>query len=94
MYYIIGEEFAVHQCHPITEGGYTKYARKTWAHIAGNPFSRWFAMYYMDDEGKLRQADTIRYCPYCGCNLDMEDEGLGTIPNRYLPQDFVVRYRT
>ena len=91
MLYLIDSEFAVHQCHNAKSKTVT--ARKEMSKIAGNPYSRWTAMYTLSED-RVQAQIMIRYCPYCGCDLDKEEISPEQLETRYLARLWVLKYRT
>ena len=66
MNYLIGEEWAVHRCKDAEHC--TLEHQKEMTRIAGNPYSDGVRRLYIDHDTSI----WIRYCPWCGCDLDKE----------------------
>lgn len=79
MNYLIGEEWAVHQCEDADH--YTKEHRQEMTLIAGNPYSDGVQrLYLMNHDTEL----WINHCPFCGCNLYHEQLSHDRLPKRYI----------
>lgn len=78
MIYMIRNEWGVHQCKDADK--YTAEHRKEMTRIAGNPYSNGCrGLYNTTTEGTW-----IRYCPWCGCDLDKEEIAEERLPKRYV----------
>lgn len=78
MIYLIENEWAVHQCADADK--YTKEHRQDMSRIAGNPYSTGVHGLYTNDRGK----EYIKFCPWCGCDLDKEEVSMSRLDKRYV----------
>lgn len=79
MLYLIREEWAVHQCEDADH--YTNEHRQEMTLVAGNPYSDGVRRLYMTDHD---HELWIKYCPWCGCDLDLEKISPDKLPKRYI----------
>lgn len=77
MVYMIDNEWAVHQCKDADK--YIAERRQDMSRIAGNVYSTGVNRLYHGGTGLF-----IRYCPFCGCELDKEEIADERLPKKYI----------